>query len=169
MQLAEENASLQNMDDQRAPEPEREPSSASAPAALAGELRVVLGQLTRRLREQATGTDLTRSQSSVLLRIERDGPATATVLARAEGVRPQSMATIVGVLEDAGLISGSPDPRDGRKTVLGLTETAREKFRTGRLAKQDWLTQAIGSGLSGEEIARLASCTDLLARLAQSP
>lgn len=160
------------MDSKRAPEPVPAPApeaSSPDPAALAGELRVVLGQLVRRLREQATGTDLTRSQSSVLLRIERGGPATATALARAEGIRPQSMAKIVAVLEDAGLISGSPDPRDGRKTVLDLTTTAREHFRTGRLAKEDWLTQAIGAGFSAEEVARLASCTDLLGRLARTP
>ncbi|MFG1806237.1 MarR family winged helix-turn-helix transcriptional regulator [Streptomyces sp. NPDC049040] len=138
-------------------------------AALAGELRVALAQLLRRLREQTDGADLTRSQSSVLLRIERDGPATATALARAEGVRPQSMAKIVGALESAGLISGSPDPKDGRKTVLSLTEAAREEFRTGRLAKEDWLTRAIETTLTAEEISGLGSTADLLRRLAQSP
>jgi DNA-binding MarR family transcriptional regulator len=138
-------------------------------AVLAGELRVAVGQLVRKLREQTEGSDLTRSQSSVLLRIERDGPATATALARAEGMRPQSMAKIVAVLQDAGLVGGAPDPADGRKTLLSLTAAAREQFRTGRLAKHDWLTQAIGAQLSAEEAARLASCTDLLRRLAQSP
>jgi DNA-binding MarR family transcriptional regulator len=138
-------------------------------AALASDLRVVLGRLVRRLREQTEGSDLTRSQSSVLARLERDGAATATALARAEGVRPQSMAKIVAVLEEAGLISGSPDPRDGRKNVLSLTETAREQFRTGRLAKEDWLTRAIAAGLSPEETDRLARCTELLERLTRTP
>jgi len=136
---------------------------------LAGELRAVLGQLVRRLREQADGSDLTRSQSSVLLRLERDGAATATVLARAEGVRPQSMAKIVRALEDAGLISASPHPRDGRKTLLDLTETAREQFRSGRRAKEDWLARAIEGGLSPDETARLADSTELLRRLARTP
>jgi DNA-binding MarR family transcriptional regulator len=146
-----------------------QPQPSADTAALAGELRVVLSQLVRRLREQADSSDLTRSQSSVLLRLERDGAATATALARAEGVRPQSMAKIVGALEAAGLVSGSPDPKDGRKTVLSLTEAAREEFRTGRLAKNDWLTHAIEDALSPEEIAGLASTTDVLRRLAQSP
>ncbi|WP_031519891.1 MarR family winged helix-turn-helix transcriptional regulator [Streptomyces sp. NRRL F-5123] len=136
---------------------------------LAGELRVALASLVRRLREQADGTDLTRSQSSVLLRLEREGPATATALARAEGVRPQSMAKIVQALESAGLVGGAPDPKDGRKTLLSLTDAAREEFRTGRLAKQDWLTKALDTTLTAEEIDRLASVTDLLRRLAQFP
>lgn len=147
-----------------------EQRAASSPdtAALAGELRVVVVQLVRRLREQAEGSDLTRSQSSALLRLERDGAATATALARAEGVRPQSMAKIVGALEDAGLISGSPDPKDGRKTVLSLTEAAREELRTGRIAKNDWLTHAIEATWSADEIAGLASTTELLRKLARS-
>jgi len=138
-------------------------------AALASDLRVVLGRLVRRLREQTEGSDLTRSQSSVLARLERDGAATATALARAEGVRPQSMAKIVAALEEAGLISGSPDPSDGRKNVLSLTGSAREQFRSGRLAKEDWLTRAIAAGLSPEETDRLAQCTELLERLARTP
>lgn len=138
-------------------------------AVLAGELRVALAQLVRRLREQVEGMDLTRSQSSVLLRLERDGAATATALARAEGVRPQSMAKIVQALEAAGLVSGASDPKDGRKTLLSITEAAREEFRTGRLAKEDWLTRALDATLSPAEIEQLASAADLLRRIAQSP
>ena len=77
--------------------------------------------------------------------------------ARAEGVRPQSMAKTVRVLEEAGLVSGSADPRDGRRTLLRLTEAAAEQFRTGRRAKEDWLTQtsdwkARGAFLLREEL-----------------
>jgi len=133
----------------------------------AGELRVVLGQLVRRLREQADGSDLTRSQASVLSRLDRDGPATATVLARAEGLRPQSMGTIVAALEAAGLVAGSPDPKDGRKTILSLTQTAREQFRTGRLAREDWLLQAM-SALTPSELDQLSSSIGLLRRIARS-
>jgi DNA-binding MarR family transcriptional regulator len=134
-------------------------------AELAGELRVALGQLVRRLREQVEGSDLTRSQSSVLTRLERGGPATATDLARAEGIRPQSMAKIVTALQEAGLIEGSPDPRDGRKTVLSISAAAREQFRTGRLAKQDWLAHAITAELTPAEIAQLATSVELIKRL----
>jgi DNA-binding MarR family transcriptional regulator len=137
-------------------------------SAIAGELRVVLGQLVRRLREQADGSDLTKSQSSVLGRLERDGPATATALARAEGLRPQSMGTIVAALEAAGLVAGSPDPKDGRKTILSLTETAREQFRTGRLAREDRLTQTMAATLTPAELDQLSSSIDLLRRIARS-
>jgi DNA-binding MarR family transcriptional regulator len=133
---------------------------------VAGELRLVLATLLRRLREQTAGSDLTKSQSAVLGRLERHGPSTATALARAEGIRPQSMGAIVAALDAAGLIAGSPDPKDGRKTILALTERAREEFRTGRLAKEDWLTQSIGRTLDAAEVERLAETVELLRRIA---
>jgi DNA-binding MarR family transcriptional regulator len=136
--------------------------------AVAGELRVVLGQLTRRLRQQADTGDFTRSQLAVLARLERDGAATMTALAHAEGIRPQSMGVIIGVLQDAGMVAGTPDPSDGRKTVLALTDAARERFATGRLAREDWLFRAIRAELDPAEQAELAACIALLKRLADS-
>ncbi|OXH84700.1 MarR family transcriptional regulator, partial [Burkholderia multivorans] len=72
------------------------------PAALAGELRISVGKLMRRMREQTHANDLTSSQKSVLLRLDRDGPATVSALARAESVRPQSMRVTVAALEAIG-------------------------------------------------------------------
>jgi DNA-binding MarR family transcriptional regulator len=135
--------------------------------ALAGDLRVVIGQLRRRLREQASFGDLTWSQTSVLSRLDREGPATVTSLARAEGMRPQSMGATVSALQAAGLVSGSPDPKDGRQTILSLTPTCQEWIKAGRAAKEDWLFRAIQSKLSPEEQEELASAVELLKRLAE--
>ncbi len=107
--------------------------------ALAGELRVVIGQLKRRLREQSNLGDLTWSRVSVLSWLDREGPATVTSLARAEGVRPQSMGATVSALEAAGLVTGSPDPTDGRQTILSLTPACPEWIKAGRAAREDWL------------------------------
>src|SRR5580704_4609884 len=98
----------------------RTPSALLA-ARLAQDMRAVLGKLRRRLREQAETGDLTPSQVSVLLRLEKDGPATASSLARAEGMRPQSIVPLIAALEDAGLVAGASDPGDGRQTILSLT------------------------------------------------
>jgi len=136
--------------------------------AVATDLRLAVVQLLRRLREQAPGSDLTKSQSTVLGLLETLGSATATELAKAQGMRPQSMATIVTALQSFGLVAGAPDPRDGRKTVLSLTEKAREEFRTGRLAKEDWLTSALTSTLTPEQIAQVAEVVPLLRRLGQA-
>jgi DNA-binding MarR family transcriptional regulator len=134
---------------------------------LAAELRVLIGQLKRRLREQAaTLGDLTESQIGVLRRLDSDGPTTVTALARAESMRPQSMGANVAALEAAGLISGSPDPNDGRQTIWSLTPACREKVKAGRTAREDWLFRTIQTQLSPTEQEELAHAVELLKRLA---
>jgi DNA-binding MarR family transcriptional regulator len=135
-------------------------------SVLAQDLRALLGKLKRRLRDQAHAGDLTPSQVSVLLRLEKDGPATASGLARAEAMRPQSMASVVAALEALGLVSGAPHPTDGRQTLLSLTDACRQELREGRAARQDWLTRIIQSRLSPAEQAQVATSVALLKRLA---
>jgi DNA-binding MarR family transcriptional regulator len=135
-------------------------------AMLAQDLRAVVGKLKRRLREQAQTGDLTPSQVSVLLRLEQDGAATASSLARAEGMRPQSIVPIVAALENAGLVTGAPDPADGRQTILSLTRACRSWIAQGRAARQDWLTRTVQARLSPQEQRQLAQAVALLKRLA---
>ncbi|HEY1879223.1 MAG TPA: MarR family transcriptional regulator [Caulobacteraceae bacterium] len=138
---------------------------AARASALAQELRALLGKLKRRLREQASGGDLTPSQVSVLLRLEKDGPSTASSLARAEGMRPQSMGSVIAALESADLVSGAPDPTDGRQTLLSLTDACRKWAAEGRAARQDWLTRALQARLAPREQDKLAEAVELLKRL----
>ena len=140
-------------------------SQAKRASALAVELRTVLGKLKRKLRQQGGGSDLTPSQVSVLLRLENDGPAAVSSLARSEGMRPQSMSAIITSLLEAGLVGGSPDPNDGRQTLMSLSRKCQKLLEEGRAARQDWLTTTIQKKLSTEEQKRLASAVDLLARL----
>jgi len=135
-------------------------------SALAAELRALVGKLRRRLREQADAGDLTSSQVSAVLRLEKDGPSTTSALARAAGVRPQSMAAVVAALEAAGLVGGAPDPADGRRTLLSLTDVCRTLLREGRAARQDWLTRALQQRFSPHEQDELAAAVRLLGRLA---
>jgi DNA-binding MarR family transcriptional regulator len=140
-------------------------SQAAHASALAAELRALIGTLKRRLREQANAGDLTPSQVSVLLRLEKDGPATVSSLARAEGMRPQSMGSAIAALEAAGLVSGAPDPGDGRQTILSLTDACRKWVQEGRTARQDWLSRTIQTRLSPPEQNELAAAVALLRRL----
>jgi DNA-binding MarR family transcriptional regulator len=133
--------------------------------ALVQELRGLAGKLKRRLREQADVGDLTPSQTAVLMRIEKDGPATTSGLARAESMRPQSMGAVIAALEAAGLIAGTPDPADGRQTLLSLTAPCRSWLAQGRAARQDWLTRTLEARLSPTERDQLAAALPLLQRL----
>jgi DNA-binding MarR family transcriptional regulator len=145
-------------------EQDRTPKAASG-SVLAGELRVALGKLSRRLREEAHLGGLTWSQVAVLGRLERDGPATVTTLARAEGVRPQSMGATVSELETTGLVARKPDPTDGRQTILSLTPVCRQMIKASRTAREDWLARAIETKLGRAEQKELASAVELLRRL----
>lgn len=141
-----------------------DPEAARA-LALASELRVVVGRLKRRLREQSHFGDLSWTQVRVLSRLEKEGPATVTALARAEGIRPQSMGATVGILESAGLVAGSPHPTDGRQTIFSLTPACRERIDANRAARQDWIVRTVRSRLTPSEEAELARGIELLRRL----
>jgi DNA-binding MarR family transcriptional regulator len=146
----------------RSPVPESETA-----ADLAAQLRTILSRLKRRLREQGGQGDLTPSQISVLLRLEKDGAATVSGLARAEVMRPQSMSSIVMLLQDAGLVSGIPDPNDGRKTLISLSKKCEKLLKEGRAARQDWLTAIILQKLSAQEQQQLSTTLELLSRLTE--
>jgi DNA-binding MarR family transcriptional regulator len=135
------------------------------PAQLAVELHELVGKLRRRLREQADAGDLPPSQVAVLRRLEREGPITVSALARVAGVRSQSMGATVAALQTAGLVSGTPDPADGRQTLLSLTPACRKWIRQNRAAKQDWLLRAIDAELDAREQQELARALALLNRV----
>lgn len=140
------------------------PSKVERPAALAEAFRTRLGKLKRKLREQASVGDLTQSQTSVLVRLEKDGPATVSGLARAEGMRPQSMGELVAGLERSGYVRGAADRNDGRQTLWSLTERCRETIRKGRAARQDWLARRIAT-LTSKEQEVLGASIELIDRI----
>jgi DNA-binding MarR family transcriptional regulator len=142
-----------------------DPARTELPATLAVELHDVIGKLRRRMREQADAGDLPPSHVNVLRRLEREGPVTVSALARAAGIRSQSMGATVAALQAAGLVSGTPDPADGRQTLLSLTPSCRKWMRQTRAAKQDWLLRAIDAELSPREQQELARALALLQRV----
>jgi DNA-binding MarR family transcriptional regulator len=146
----------------------QEPSTQTGLArTLAAEMRAVFRKLKLRVREHGGGNDLTPSQASVLLRLEKDGAATVSSLARAEGMRPQSMSAIVAPLQESGLINGAPDPADGRQTLMSLTPRCLKWLQEGRAARQDWMATIISQKLSVHEQKKLQEALELLARLVE--
>jgi DNA-binding MarR family transcriptional regulator len=133
-------------------------------APLASDLRVVLGQLIRRLRVEHR---FPLSQGTVLGRLDREGSQSVSDLALAERVRPQSMAQTVADLEQAGFVTRRPDPRDGRRALVSLTETGRAELEADRRHREGWLVAAI-EDLSPAEQSTLGDATELLRRLAEA-
>jgi DNA-binding MarR family transcriptional regulator len=136
-------------------------------SAIALEIRTVFRKVKLHLRGQGKHGDLTPSQVSVVLRLEEGGPATVSSLARAEGMRPQSMSAVMMPLQQAGLVGGTPDPNDGRQTLLSLTPKCLKWLKEGRAARQDWLARRISERLSVHEQEKLRAALDLLTKLTE--
>ncbi|MDD7942750.1 MarR family transcriptional regulator [Actinomycetospora lutea] len=138
--------------------------SASAVRA-AHEVRVVVGRLRRRLRESHQAGELTLTQTSLLSRLEREGPRTASDLAAAEGIRPQSVAASTAVLEERGLVTRRPDPDDGRRQLLTISPRGRELIDSTRAAREEWLARALHERLTDDERGTVLAAMELLDRV----
>jgi DNA-binding MarR family transcriptional regulator len=134
-------------------------------ALLASDLRVVLGQLIRRLRAEYR---FPITQGAVLGRLDREGARSVSDLAAAERVRPQSMAQTVSELEADGLVSRRPDPDDKRRALVELTEHGRSALGEERRRREGWLAEVISDDLSPDEQAVLREAAGLLRRIAES-
>ncbi len=136
-------------------------------ADVAEALRSFIGNFKRRLRAQSHAGELSWSQFAMLSRLERDGPSTVTALAKAEGMRPQSMGATIRDFETAGHVTGTPDPQDGRQTLWSVTPKARELVLAARAARQDWLLAAIQKNYSQQEQDEIAHAVKLLERIVE--
>ncbi|MEW2492096.1 MarR family transcriptional regulator [Streptomyces nodosus] len=148
---------------------ELNPDGVSDSAARAArDLRVVFSRLRRRIREVAGDDELTPSQVSALTLVSKGGAATASTLASAEGVRPQSMAATLAGLEQHGLIRRSPDPDDGRRQLVTLTEAGRERVEGDRAARHEWLARALEDRFTEDERQTVIEGLSLMERLTRS-
>jgi DNA-binding MarR family transcriptional regulator len=138
---------------------------AESAARTAHELRSLFSRLRRRLREVAATDDLSPSQIAVLGRLGKDGPASASTLAVAERVRPQSMAATLAALDQQGLIRRDPDPEDGRRQVVTLTGPGRERVGGTRSAGAEWLVRAMHERFTEAERRTVLEAVALLDRV----
>ncbi len=111
--------------------------------------------------------ELSLTESAVMARLARDGSATTADLARAEGMKPQSMGTTIAALEEMGLVAGKPHPTDGRQMNIDLTARGAAVRKSARDAKRTWLAQAIGR-LDEQEQQTLFKAGEIIKRLVES-
>jgi len=143
------------------------PVSRSA-ATTAREVKVVFGRLRRRIRALALVDDLSGSQAAVLTRLHKDGPSSTTALARAEAVSHQAIGAILAVLDNRGFIHRSPDPTDGRRQLISLTEAGVAQAEDAIGAREEWLAGALQDRLTEDERRAVRHAMALLDRLAES-
>jgi DNA-binding MarR family transcriptional regulator len=111
-------------------------------APLADRLRVSIGRLARRLRQQSLG-GLTPSQTSVLSTLDRHGEMSMSRLADHERISKPSATGIVGRLVERGLVERSKDPSDRRSAIVAITVDGRRTLEDRRRERTAYLTRRI--------------------------
>ncbi|SDR40995.1 DNA-binding transcriptional regulator, MarR family [Paraburkholderia fungorum] len=129
------------------------------------DLMQAVGLLLRRARNEGGTSELSMTESVVMSRLANDGPATTAALARAEGMKPQSMGTTVNSLEEMGIVKRKPHATDGRQMLIELTPKGVQLRKQNREAKQMWLSQAIAE-LDADERDTLFRAADIIRKLA---
>jgi DNA-binding MarR family transcriptional regulator len=125
-----------------------------------------IGLLMRRVRAAAASHELSLTESAVMARLAKDGPATTADLARAESMKPQSMGTTIAALEERGLVERKPHPTDGRQVNIELTAKGAAVRNSAKEAKRTWLAKAIAQ-LDEQERETLFKAGEIIKRLVE--
>ena len=134
--------------------------------AAVSDLIQAVGLLVRRVRTAAASHELSLTESAVMARLAKSGPATIADLARAESMKPQSMGTTVAALEEMGMLERKPHPTDGRQINVQLTAKGTAVRNTAKDAKRTWLAGAMKQ-LNEQEQETLFRAAEIIKQLVE--
>ena len=141
-------------------------SPPKATPELASRLRSAVARLGRRLRQEGmVNQEASPSQVAALATLFVSGPMTLGELAGAERVKPPTMTRIVAALEERGLVSRQPSPKDGRIVHVVVTDEGRKAHEDYRKRRDAWLRSQL-SRLDAAERHTLAWAAEILDRMA---
>ena len=132
----------------------------------AAQLRMGIVRTARRLRQEAAAeaSGLTPTSTAALATIERHGPLTPSELAELEQVKRPTVTRTLGCLDREGLIERTPDPADGRSTLISVNAAGRERLRRLRGRKNAYLARRM-KDLTDEEVETLERAAEILERM----
>ena len=130
-------------------------------------LRRSVTRLARRLRSERRDGSMSPNKLIVLGRLHAAGPLTPGEVALVERQRPQSLTRTFAELQSDGLITRERSVRDGRESMLSITEAGRSALVADMAERDAWLASAI-EGLNETERGLLAIVRPVLDRLASS-
>jgi DNA-binding MarR family transcriptional regulator len=139
------------------------------PSGVAAVLLASVSLLVRRVRQVPTGGGLTMPERNALSCLDRSGPTTSSALAREVQITAQAMGTTLSALRARGLVERSPDPDDGRRVVLTVTDAGAQALKDKRNGRAELIAAALTSGaFTPSELEQLTAAAPLLERLAQN-
>ncbi len=132
----------------------------------AAKLRMAIVRTSRRLRQEAATetSGLTPTSVSALATVERHGPLTPSELAGIERVKRPTMTRTLGCLEREGLVERTPDPTDGRSSLVAINGAGRERLSRLRSRKNAYLARRMRE-LSADEVETLQRAAEILDRI----
>jgi DNA-binding MarR family transcriptional regulator len=77
------------------------------------------------------------------------------------------MAATLAAIDRHGLIRREPDPADGRRQLVSLTDAARETILGSRRAREEWLARTLADDFTEAERQTLLAGLALLDRLVE--
>ena len=140
----------------------------SATAEVAAHLRLAVARTARRLRQEAFAAEgrgeLSPSLSAALATIDVHGPLTPSELAERERVKRPTATRILANLAALGLVTRTPDPGDGRASLVATTAAGRALLRRLRTRKNAYLAKRLRA-LDPDEVETLERAATILERL----
>lgn len=121
--------------------------------------------MAARARVERAGV-LSLNQTAVLGRIVTHGPLTPGEVAQQLNMLPQSLTRTFAALEAADFVRRTPDPSDGRGSLLLATQAGRQAIRAEMQPRDRWVARAMAAVLTEQERAQLARSAVLMDRLA---
>lgn len=135
----------------------------------AARLRMAIVRTGRRLRQEAAAetSGLTPTSTAALATIERHGPLTPSELAAIERVKRPTVTRTLGCLDREGLIERTPDPADGRSSLVSVNGAGRERLRRLRGRKNAYLAKRMRE-LPAADVATLERAAEILEGMLES-
>ncbi|WP_236794046.1 MarR family winged helix-turn-helix transcriptional regulator [Amycolatopsis sp. GM8] len=135
---------------------------------LAHVVREAVGRLNWRMRAERDSGGPSALELQVLSRLYRAGTQTPKSVSDGEKIQPQSLTRVLATLEREGLVARRPDPEDGRRSLLNITDGGLATLRAYSVQREEWLADAMARTLSETELELLRIAATIMSRLADS-
>ncbi|SMH45764.1 transcriptional regulator, MarR family [Rathayibacter oskolensis] len=130
----------------------RAPGVDSAIASVEGELSTLFNRVRAAMRSyaQRLHPELTPLGYKILSALERRGPVHSGALAELLEMDKSALSRQITALDRHGFLARTPDPSDGRATILALTEDTAGRLREIRSSNQALMHEELRSWEAGE-------------------